>query len=55
MTLNLNTWQRMTLLAVVNNVKGDLRTVQGTQGAGRAGTGRGGREAVGLTEHPTAR
>lgn len=53
MTLNLTTWQRMTLLTMVNNVKGDLRTVRRALRAIDAlEMSDAEREAVGLTEHP---
>lgn len=54
MTLNLNTWQRMTLLTMVNNVKGDLRTVRkALKALDVLELDAAEREAVGLTEHPT--
>lgn len=54
MTLTLDTWQRMTLLTMVNNVKGDLRTVRKALKAIDAlEMSAEEREAVGLTEHPT--
>ena len=54
MTLNLNTWQRVTLLAVVNNVKGDLRTVRkALRAIDVLEMTAEERDAVGLTEHPT--
>jgi hypothetical protein len=52
-TLNLNTWQRMTLLTMVNNVKGDLRTVRkALKALDVLELDAAEREAVGLTEHP---
>ena len=54
MQLNLNTWQRVTLLAVVNNVKGDLRTVRkALRAIDVLEMDADDRDAVGLTEHPT--
>ena len=53
MILNLNTWQRMTLLTMVNNVKGDLRTVRkALKAIDVLEMTAEEREAVGLTEHP---
>ena len=53
MTLTLNTWQRMTLLTMVNNVKGDLRTVRkALKAIDVLEMTADEREAVGLTEHP---
>lgn len=53
MTLNLNTWQRVTLLAVVNNVKGDLRTVRkALRAIDVLEMSDADREVVGLVEHP---
>ncbi len=53
MTLKLNTWQRMTLLTMVNNVKGDLRTVRkALKALDVLEMTAEEREAVGLTEHP---
>lgn len=53
MTLNLNTWQRMTLLTMVNNVKGDLRTVRkALKAIDVLEMSDADREVVGLTEHP---
>jgi len=52
-TLNLNTWQRVTLLAVVNNVKGDLRTVRkALRAIDVLEMDADDRDAVGLTERP---
>jgi len=52
--LNLSTWQRMTLLTTVNNVKGDLRTVRkALKAIDVLELDATEREAVGLTEHPT--
>lgn len=54
MRLNLTTWQRMTLLTMVNNVKGDLRTVRkALKALDVLEMTVEEREAVGLTEHPT--
>lgn len=53
MLLTLNTWQRMTLLTMVNNVKGDLRTVRralNTLDILELDSAE--RESVGLVEHP---
>lgn len=53
MTLNLNTWQRMTLLTMVNSVRGDLRTVRkALRAIDVLEMSDAEREAVGLTEHP---
>ena len=53
MTLTVNTWQRMTLLTMVNNVKGDLRTVRkALKAIDVLEMTADEREAVGLTEHP---
>ena len=54
MTLTLNTWQRMTLLTMVNNVKGDLRTVRkALRTIDVLEMDSAERESVGLKEHPT--
>lgn len=53
MLLSLNTWQRMTLLTMVNNVKGDLRTVRrALRAIDVLEMSDADREVVGLTEHP---
>ena len=52
MTLNLNTWQRMTLVTMTNGVKGDLRTVRkALKALDVLEMTAEEREAVGLTEH----
>lgn len=54
MTLNLNTWQRMTLVTMTNGVKGDLRTVRrALRALDVLEMTADEREAVSLTEHPT--
>ena len=54
MTLNLNTWQRMTLVTMTSGVKGDLRTVRrALRALDVLEMTAEEREAVGLTEHPT--
>lgn len=51
--LSLNTWQRMTLLTMVNNVKGDLRTVRkALKALDVLEMSDEEREAVGLVDHP---
>lgn len=53
MNLTLSTWQRMTLLTMVNNVKGDLRTVRrALKAIDTLEMDTAERESVGLTEHP---
>lgn len=53
MILNLNTWQRMTLVTMTNGVKGDLRTVRkALKALDVLEMTAEEREAVGLTEHP---
>ncbi len=53
MPLNLNTWQRMTLVTMTNGVKGDLRTVRrALKALDVLEMTTEEREAVGLTEHP---
>lgn len=54
MQLNLNTWQRMTLVTMTNGVKGDLRTVRkALKALDVLEMTAEERDAVGLTEHPT--
>ena len=53
MQLTLNTWQRITLLQVVNGVKGDLRTVRkALRAIDVLELSAEDRETVGLAEHP---
>jgi hypothetical protein len=53
MTLKLNAWQRMILLTMVSNVKGDLRTIRkALRAIDMLELSAKEREVVGLTEHP---
>jgi len=53
-TLNLTTWQRLTLLQMMSGVQGDLRTVRkALKAIDVLEMTAEEREAVGLTEHPT--
>lgn len=54
MLLNLNTWQRITLLGTVSAAKGDLRVVRkALKALDVLELSPEDRDAVGLTEHPT--